>query len=254
MSKTPDTRTPSGKVHDLFGLQKTVSDQIGQAKIAAQDGVDRLDAAIREKTQFANELARRVSVADAAAHIADGIRSTLEQAREDLQRRANKAAHLGAHRPIREIGSIITGDGRSPLRELKAQPAQVLSWPIEPTEILALALTEDRIQAWALEAARKAGAQATGPGLDQLKAEHERLIDELIDLHEQRRQAKEQLSGLISMALSPLVPDAFFLPQFNGDTQPQDFTPTVTQMGEDGQPVQTVFGHSTQELIGASTQ
>lgn len=205
MKKTPNTSTLFGKVADLFGLQKAVTDQIGQARTAAQDAVDQLDAAIREKTEAATQLSRRVSVADAAAHIADGIRNTLQKSRADLQRRADPAIHLGAHRPMREIGHVFDGNGASPLRELEARPAQVLSWPIEPTEILALTMTDEQVQAWALQAARSAGAQEDGPGLDQLKAEHERLIDELVELHEQRKQANEQLAGLVNMALSPLV-------------------------------------------------
>lgn len=254
MTKTPATRTLFGKVSDLFGLQKAVNDQIGQAKTAAQDAVDQLDAAIREKTEAAAQLTRRVSVADAAAHLAESIRDTLRQSRVDLQRRANSAIHLGAHRPMREIGHVFDGNGASPLRELEARPAQVLSWPIEPTEILALTMTDEQIQAWALQAARSAGAQEDGPGLDQLKAEHERLIDELVELHEQRKQAKEQLAGLVNMALSPLVPDSFFQPKASNEASATSQGPTVTQLDKDGQAVQTVFGHSTQELIGAMSK
>ncbi len=254
MTKTPATRTLFGKVADLFGLQKAVSDQIGQAKTAAQEAVDQLDAAIRDKTEAANEMTRRVSVADAAAHIADGIRNTLRKSREDLQRRAEPAIHLGAHHPIREIGSVFNGNGDTPLRELDVRPVQVLSWPIDSTEILALTMTDEQIQAWALQAARNAGAPENGPGLDQLKADHERLIDELVELHEQRRQAKDQLAGLINMALSPLVPDSFFQPKASNEAPATGQSPTVTQLDENGQAVQTVFGHSTQELIGAMTK
>ena len=252
MTKTPATRTLFGKVSNLFGVQKAVSDQIGQAKTAAQEAVDQLDAAIREKTEAAAQISRRVSVADAAAHIAESIRNTLQKSREDLQRRADAAIHLGAHRPIREIGSVFDGNGDTPLRELPAHPIQVLTHPIEPTEILALTMTDEQIQAWALQAARNAGAQEDGPGLNQLKADHERLIDELVELHEQRRQAKEQLAGLINMALSPLVPDSFFQPKADSEAAAPGQGPTVTQLDDNGQAVQTVFGHSTQELIGAT--
>ncbi|PRD66969.1 hypothetical protein C6P64_02235 [Malikia granosa] len=140
------------------------------------------------------------------------------------------------------------------MRELESRPVQILSWPIESTEILALTMTDEQIQAWALQAARNAGAQDGGPGLDQLKADHERLIDELVELHEQRRQAKEHLSGLVNMALSPLVPDSFFQPKASSEAGATSQNPTVTQLDENDQVVQTVFGHSTQELIGAMTK
>jgi len=253
MAKTPTT-TLTGKIAGLFGLQRAVSDQIGQAKTAAQDAVDQLDAAIREKTEAANELTRRVSVDDAAARIADSIRNTIRRSRADLQRRADAAVHLGAHRPMREIGSVFDGNGAAPLRELEQRRVEVLSYPIDPTEILALTMTDEQIQAWALQAARNAGAQEDGTGIDQLKADHERLVDELVELHEQRRQAKAQLAGLINMALSPLVPDSFFEPKASHQAPATSETPTVTQMDENGNAVQTVFGHSTQELIGAMSK
>ncbi|MDD2872727.1 MAG: hypothetical protein PHG21_03770, partial [Azoarcus sp.] len=146
--------------------------------------------------------------ADAAALINADIRRSIESHRKTLMRRAAPAVSLTSHKPVKHF-NVINGAGHTSATVSTPRPLSILDFDTEPLSILALLWDQKRIDTFAREAAMEAGAREGGPSVSELRTTAERLADELEVMHIERAEAKEALSSLVEVALSPLVENAF---------------------------------------------
>lgn len=182
----------------------SILSQLDTLKTEARAAVAALDEQIRDRHAQLDRLMKSVRQTDAAALIVADLRRQVSEWRAKLARRAAAAANLLAHVEITRQTSV-SGDG-TPVYETRAPHAlDIVEHNASGIAVLALLWDEERIEAWAQEQAAAAGCPALGKSIAELKQAADTLHAEIVELNDQRAQARAALANLIDMELSPLI-------------------------------------------------
>jgi hypothetical protein len=187
-------------------VRADIAARMAEIKAGAKESMDRLDARIRLLDGELHQLhIKSVRRADVQRLIADDIRKSIEPHRTAVLQRAGRAAFLSSFVRV-SFFSGINGDGRSDATTRDPMPLSIIdrSNP-DPVDLLALVLTDARIDEFAAEAAAATGAPEKGGTIEALKAKADQIYGELEVLHDERFKLRQELDGLIDVALSPLL-------------------------------------------------
>ncbi len=245
----PDpNHTPENIEEYLSSVVGSVDRQLQETRQALRQAIADLDAAIVEKTNRLTDLERRsVTRADAAALVAKNMRDSLKAHRLEMRMRAARAGYLSSHVPVSNF-STIDGTGRHKRSRSEPKRLDILPHDLSATDLAAILLDDEAIDAFAAEAIESTDAPTQGAPVAELAAEADALADELDEMHKRRHELRGRLSGFVSMALSPLVPDSFFQRSSKANITPS-LGPKVTAFDESGNVVKTRHGHTFDELI-----
>lgn len=245
----PDpNHTPENIEEYLSSVVGSVDRQLQETRQALRQAIADLDAAIVEKTNRLTGLERRsVTRADATALVAKNMRDSLKAHRLEMRRRAARAGYLSSHVPVSNFGTI-DGTGRHKRSRSEPKRLDILPHNLSATDLAAILLDDEAIDAFAADAIESTDAPAQGAPVAELAAEADALADELDEMHKRRHELRERLSNFINMALSPVVPDSFFQRSSKANVSPSP-EPKVTQFDESGNIVKTRHGHTFDELL-----
>ena len=182
----------------------SASDLLRTATERAREEVSSIENSISQTLNAQNQFYRAVSVGDAAALIAHSIKDRIASARADLVRKARAAVFLGNHVSVKSFEAI-NGDGEPEFRMSQPRILDIVSKGMDPFEFLAIALTDEQIDAFAFKAAVEAGAVVGGADLADVKAEFERLGSELESLMQQREEMKAAIGSVSTVSIPRFV-------------------------------------------------
>lgn len=182
----------------------SASDLLRTATERAREEVSSLENSISQVMSAQADCSRSVSVNDAAALIAHSIKDRIALARADLVRKARAAVFLGNHVSVKMVASI-NGDGEPDFKMSEPRILDIVSKGTDPFEFLAIALTDEQIDAFAFKAAVEAGAVVGGSDLADVKAEFERLGGELESLMMQRDEMKAAIGSVAAVSIPRFV-------------------------------------------------
>lgn len=227
----------------------SIAAEIARIKKEAGASVAALDNEIRAKQREHDTVTRRVTVDAFVQRVVGALRERANEHERLMAHAAATACHLSAHRTTRRI-SAYNGDGRPDVTESRPQSIELFSFDTPAVALLAIAgdALWPAIESWARQQAIANGCAETGADLDTAQARAEAIMDELIELHEQRAEAEKALASMIDMKLAPLAPP----PPAPQSKYVEDRPPTVTVTMPDGSKREQVetYGHSLQEQIG----
>lgn len=219
----------------------SIFEQLGTLKTEARAAMAALDAQIRDRTAQLGRIVKSVRQADAAALIVADLRRQVGEWRQKLADRAAAATTLRAHAEL-TMQSGMNGDGSPEYATTVPRPLDILEYNAPGLAALALLWDEDKIEAWAQEQAAAAGCPEQGKSIAELKEAADALHIEILELNEQRAQARAALANLIDMELSPLIDAEQFArvhaPQAVG--QQLEAPPRFGVFDADGKPLSAV--------------
>lgn len=182
----------------------SASDLLRTATERAREEVSSLENSISQVMSAQVDCSRSVSVDDAAGLIARSIKDRIASAKASLVRQSRAAVFLGNHVSVKMVTSIL-GNGEPDFRMSEPKLLDIVSKGMDPFELLAVALTDEQIDAFARKAAIEAGAVVGGADLATVKAEFERLGSELESLMQQREEMKAAIVSVSTVSIPRFI-------------------------------------------------